>query len=120
MTAIHDHAPAVAVQQTRRAWWSLLGFGLSFPLAFLVGEGLIAVLGYPPGGAARATWWAALAAVVPALVVFALPAVLAVHFGRRAVDLGDLRGRVPMWLAVGLAAGFALLNGVSGLLVWLS
>ncbi len=101
---------------TRLAWWSLLGFVPSFVLAFGVGEGLIAVLGYPAGGDTPAPWWAALVATVPALVVFAVPAAVAVHFGRRAVHDGDHRARLPMVVAVVIAAGFALLNALSGLL----
>lgn len=120
MTAIRGHEQLDGSRHTRRAWWSLLGFVPSFALAFAVGEGLTSALGYPTGGQEQAPWWAALVAVVPALVVFALPAVFAVHFGRRAVDLGDPRGRVPMVVAVVAASGFVLLNGLSGLLVWLS
>lgn len=105
---------------TRWAWWSLLGFIPSFGLAFAVGEGLISLLGYPTGGSAEAPWWAAIVASVPALVVFALPAVAAVHFGRRAMRLGDDRGRVPMVIAVAAAGTFVLMNGLSALLYWLS
>lgn len=120
MTAIHHSAPLDAPQCTRRAWWSLLGFVPSLALAFLIGEGLISALGYPTGGADQAPWWAALVAATPALVVFVLPAVLAVHFGRRAMKLGDVRGRLPMIVGVVVAAGFVLLNGLSALLIWLS
>lgn len=120
MTAIHRSEHLDGSQFTRRAWWSLLGFVPSFALAFLIGEGLISALGYPVGGAEEAPWWAALTATTPALIVFVLPAVLAVHFGRRAVKLGDVRGRLPMILALVVAAGFVLLNVVSGLAVWLS
>lgn len=120
MTAIHGHEQLDGSRYARRAWWSLLGFVPTFALAFAIGEGLISALGYPTGGAEQAPWWAALVAVVPALVVFALPAVFAVHFGRRAVALGDPHGRVPMIVAVVVAAGFAFMNGLSGLLVWLS
>jgi hypothetical protein len=120
MTAIHGHEGLDGSRYTQRAWWSLLGFVPSFVLAFVIGEGLIAALGYPSGGDEQAPWWAALTAVVPALVVFALPALSAVRFGRRAVSLGDPRGRIPMIVAVVGAAGFALLNGVSGLIIWLS
>ena len=120
MSTIRGHEQLDGSHYTSRAWWSLLGFVPSFALAFGVGEGLISALGYPSGGQDQAPWWAALVAVVPALVVFALPAVFAVHFGRRAVDLGDPRGRFPMIVAVVVAVGFALLNGLSGLLAWLS
>jgi hypothetical protein len=54
---------------TRRAWWSLLAFVPGFVLAFVVGEGLIAWLGYPDGGGG-APWWAVLSAAVPALLMW--------------------------------------------------
>jgi hypothetical protein len=105
--------PAAAL--TRRAWLSLLGFVLTFPLAFLVGEGLASAMGYEVGDA-RPPWAVVIAATVPALVVFVLPAVLAVHFGRQAVQLGDRRARVPMAIAVVVAVGFVLTNALAPLL----
>ncbi len=120
MTATDHPARPAGAPFTRRAWWSLLGFVQSLGLAFLIGEGLISALGYPAGGAEQAPWWAALIATTPALIVFVLPAVSAVYFGRRAMRHGDDRARIPMALAVILAAGFILLNGISALAIWLS
>ena len=100
---------------TRRTWWSLLGFVPSLPLAFLIGEGLASAMGWSVGDP-RPSWPVVLAAVLPALVVFALPAVAAVHFGRRAVRLGDRRARVPMTIAVVVAVGFVLTNALAPLL----
>lgn len=120
MTAIRHSEDLAGARFTRRAWWSLLGFVPSFVLAFVIGEGLISALGYPAGGEEQAPWWAALTAATPALVVFVLPAVLAVHFGSRAMKLGDDRGRLPMVLAIVVAAAFVLLNGVSAVAIWLS
>lgn len=108
-----------ATSATRWAWASLLGFVPSFVLAFLVGEGLISALGYPTGGSGQAPWWAALAASVPALVVFVLPAVSAVHFGRRAMRLGNDRARLPMLLAIVGASVFVVMNGLSAIAIWL-
>ena len=109
-----------ALADVRRAWWSLLGFVPSFGLAFAersgiridvaVGEGLATALGHPPGGDEAASWWVMLVAGVPALLVFVLPAVVAVHFARRADRAGDRRGRLPATIAVVVAAGFVLLN----------
>lgn len=56
----------------------------------LGGEGLASAMGYEVGDA-QPPWAVAIAATVPALVVFVLPAVLAAHFGRQAVRLGDRR-----------------------------
>jgi hypothetical protein len=90
----------------------------SFALAFLVGEDLISALGHPSGGT-PAPLWAMLTASVPALVVFALPAALAVHVGGRAIHAGDDRARTPVIVAVVVAAGFIVLNAVSALTIWL-
>lgn len=98
-----------------RAWWSLLGFVATFPLAFGIGEGIASALGHPSGGSEAAEWWVMVLAAVPALVVFVLPAVLAVHYGRRAMRLGEPRGRYPMVVAVVVAGGFVLLNLVSAI-----
>lgn len=96
-----------------RAWWSLLGFVVTFPLAFVIGEGIASALDEPSVGSEPVEWWVMVLAAVPALVVFVLPAVLAVHYGRRAMRLGEPRGRYPMVVAVVVAGGFVLLNLVS-------
>lgn len=119
MTATDVRRPDAAAD-VRRAWWSLLAFAPAFGLAFAVGEGLAAALGYPPGGADQAPWWVMVVAGVPALVVFAAPAVLTWHFGRRAMDLGDPRGRSPIVVGLVVAGGFVLLNLVSGVGVLVS
>lgn len=120
MTATQHPAQLAGAASTRRAWWSLIGFVPSFALAFVVGEGLVSALGHPSGGEEQAPWWVALIAVTPALAVLVLPAVVAVHLGRRAMRLGDVRGRLPAAVALVVAAGFVLLNGLSALTVWLS
>ena len=117
--AKHELAAAEAVA-VRRAWWSVLGLVPALGLAFAVGEGIAAALGHPPGDTSTASWWVMLAAGVPALVVFVLPAVLAVHFGRQAVRLGDPHGRTPALVAVVVAGVFVVLNLVSGIGVLLS
>jgi hypothetical protein len=114
MSTTHHPAPE-ATAPTRRAWLSLLGFVPSFGLAFLVGEGLVAAMGYEVGGD-QPPWPVAIAAAVPALVVFVLPAVAAVHFGRQALRLGDRRARVPMAVAIAVATAFVLLNALAPLL----
>ena len=119
MTATDVRRPDAAAD-VRRAWWSLLGFVATFLLAFGIGEGLASALGYPPGGADQAPWWVMVVAAVPALVVFVVPAVLAWHFGRRAMDLGDPRGRYPIVVGLVVAGGFVLLNLVSAVAVLVS
>ena len=54
-----------------------------------------------------------LAAGGPALLVFVLPAALAVHFGRQAARLGDPHSRTPALVAVVVAGTFVALNLVS-------
>lgn len=98
-----------------RAWWSLLGFVVTFALAFGIGEGIASALGHPAGGSEPASWWVMLLAAGPALVVFVLPAVAAVHYGRRAMRLGEPRGRWPAVVGVVVAGGFVLLNAVSAI-----
>lgn len=120
MPATHHRQGLDGKIAARWAWWSLLGFVPSFGLAFAVGEGLISALGYPTGGSAEAPWWAALTASIPALVVFVLPAVAAVHFGRRAMSLGDARGRLPTILGIVVASLFVLTNGLSAVISWVS
>lgn len=44
----------------------------------------------------------------------------AVYFGRRALRLGDARGRLPLVVALVVATGFVLLNGLSALAIFLS
>lgn len=114
MTTANRHASPASVP-TRRAWFSLLGFVPSFGLSFLVGEGLVTAFGYEVGGD-QPPWPVIVAATVPALVVFVLPALAAIHFGRQAQRLGDGRARIPMTLAVIIAAGFVLTNVLAPLL----
>ncbi len=92
-------------------WWSLALYPFAFVGAFVVGEGLASLYGYD-GGAETAPWWVMLGAGGPALLVLAVPALVAVHFGRRALRAGDEGAKVPMWIAVGLAVWFALQNAL--------
>lgn len=102
-----EHRAAVA---RRRAWLSLLLFPVSLLGAFLVGEGLVDLLGYPSGGAESPPLWAVLVAAPPALLVFVVPGVLAVRFGRTAVRLGRPDGRVPAIIGAVIALGFVAQN----------
>jgi len=119
MTATRVRRDPDATTNLRRAWWSLLGFVVTFFLAFAIGEGLASALGHPTGSAETAEWWVMVAAALPALVVFVLPAVPAVLYGRRAMRLGEPRGRYPAVVGVVIASGFVLLNLVSGIAVLL-
>lgn len=115
MTSVRERAPESGVRDVRNAWRSLMLFPLSFLAAFGVGEGLASLLGHPSGGSGDVPLWVMVTAAGPALLVFALPALLAMVFARRAERAGDRGGRVPMWIGVGLAGVFVLLNVVQGL-----
>jgi hypothetical protein len=120
MTGTRVRPETDATTSLRRAWWSLLGFVVTFFLAFGVGEGLASALGHPPGGDQPAELWVMVVATLPALLVFVLPAVPAVLYGRRAMRLGEPHGRYPVAVAVVVASGFVLLNLVSGVAVLLA
>jgi hypothetical protein len=114
-----DQIPVPGFRDSKRdaafAWLSLLLYSVSFGAAFFVGEGLATWLfGWPetpdPG------LWEMLAVAVPALIVFALPAVPAWYFGMRAHRKGSRSGRVAAWVAVSIAAAFVVVNSLSFLL----
>jgi len=92
------------------SWVSLLGYVLSFFAAFLVGEGLSSLFGYDVGTDARPPVWVMFASTIPALIVFAIPGILAWIFGRRAVRAGDRRGNVPAWIGLVIALWFVATN----------
>ncbi len=95
------------------AWLCLIGFILSFPAAFGVGEGLASLFGYEVGTSVLPPVWVIVASTVPALVVFALPGVAAWIFGRRALREGQRNGMVPAWIGVTIAGLFTLTNVVA-------
>jgi hypothetical protein len=95
------------------AWLCLAGFLVSFPAAFGVGEGLSSLFGYDVGTQIAPPVWVAVASTVPALIVFAVPGILAWVFGRRARREGDRRGSVPAWIGVSIASAFALTNALA-------
>lgn len=97
----------------RRAWWSLALFPVSFVAAFVIGEGLISMLTDDVDDAAL---WEMLVAAVPAMVVFAVPGVLAVVLGRKAMRLGRPEGRWPAIVGAVIGVGFVLQNAAAYLL----
>ena len=96
------------VRDVRRAWWCLGLFAPSLGGAFVTGEGLLAALGYD--GEETVPVRIALTAGVPALVVFALPAVLVAHLGRRAISHAHPEGRTPVIVASAIAGAFVVGN----------
>jgi amino acid transporter len=94
----------------RRAFLSLFLFMVSFVAAFLVGEGLLSLLAADPEDPSG---WQALAAGVPALVVFALPVFAVWAFARRAIRLGRPDARSAVLVAALVALAFAGVNLLS-------
>ena len=93
------------------SWVSLIGYVLSFFAAFFVGEGLATLFGYDSGTTdVRPPVWVMLASTIPALLVFAIPGILAWIFGRRAVRAGDRRGNIPAWIGIAIALMFVATN----------
>lgn len=99
-----------AATACRRAWLSLLLYPVSIVGAFAVGEGLVSLYGYPSGGDEAVPFWVVLAAGVPSLLVFAVPGVLAVHFGRRAMRLGRRDAKTPAVIGAVLLVAFVAQN----------
>jgi hypothetical protein len=93
----------------RRAWLSLLLYPFTFAAAFAIGEGLVTLLTNedpPPDPEV----WQILVSVTPALLVFVIPGILAVTFGRKAMRLGRQAGRVPAVIGTVIGVGFVATN----------
>lgn len=101
----------------RRAWWSLALYPVSFGASFGIGEGIITAL---TNNTVAAEFWQMLVAVVPALLVFAIPGILSVIQGRKAMRLGRKDGKIPAMIGAGIAVWFVMLNVVSYLFGQLS
>lgn len=105
-----------AGHDVRNAWLSVVLLPIAFGLAFLIGEGLIGILGYPVGEQdSQPPLWAILLATVPALLVFCVPALVSTWFARRAAAHGDRRGWVPAILLSLIALAFIAMNVFAGL-----
>jgi hypothetical protein len=89
-----------------RAWTAVALVPVFFFIAFALGEGLYALMGYKPENA-DAPLWVTLAVLTPVVAVVLFPCAAAVFFGGRAYKGGDRRGRLP--LMIGLIAGVGLL-----------
>lgn len=83
----------------RWAWWSLLLFLPSLAAAIGLQELLVDAYGYGDQPKETAPTWVALAAGYPALVVFALPALVTTHFGGLAARHGIRGAIVPICVA---------------------
>lgn len=111
-----DRAPEPTVpgsnRWVRRAWVGVALVPVFFFIAFAVGEGIYALMGYKPEDADAPVWAVVVASAVSVLVVLA-PCVAAVYFGRRAVRAGDGRGAYPAVIGAVAAVGWVALTVVS-------
>ncbi|MGN6575143.1 MAG: hypothetical protein ACTHKG_05610 [Nocardioides sp.] len=89
---------------------SLLLYPVSLVGAFAVGEGLASAMGYPAGGDESAPWFVVLLAGVPALLVFVLPGLLALRYGRRAARSGARSALVPAVIGTLVGLAFVAVN----------
>jgi TctA family transporter len=106
-----DQAPEPTARDSapwlRRAWVGVATVPLFFIIAFAVGEGIYAVMGYKPENA-DAPVWAVVVTSALVLAVVLIPCVSAVYYGRRAIKHGDHRGLYPA--VIGAIAGLGLIT----------
>ena len=104
-----EQAPRDSASWLGRAWTAVALMPVFFFVAFAVGEGLYALLGYQPENA-DAPAWVVLVALAPTFAVVQIPCVAAVLFGNRAKKGGDRRGTV---IGVIVDVGWLVLTIVS-------
>ena len=92
------------------AWLSLLLVIPCFFLAFLVGEGLIGLFGYPVGTSSRPPLWAGVIATGLALLAFAIPLWPTWRFGQQARAQGTRTAIIPFVIVAVLVAWFVITN----------
>lgn len=89
----------------RRAWISIALLPVALFLGSILSEQLYRLMGYEP--MATVPLWLDLVGWIPTLVVFSIPCVASMLYGREANRTGDHRGRVP--LLIGCVAGIGFL-----------
>lgn len=95
-----------------RAWIAVALIPVAFILAFVIGEGLYALLGYQPEDGTEPLW-VALVAGVPAIAVFLVPCVAAVIYGNRGRLEGYRAALVPLVIGAALGLWMVVINTVS-------
>lgn len=110
MTAGHVEERSLGHRYYHLAWWSLLLFLASGAAAIAVGEGLASAYGYSSFEQDHAPGWLALAVGYPALLVFAIPALVTTHYAGRARRRGVGVAMIPLVVAWGIPVVFAAQN----------
>ncbi|WP_062201553.1 hypothetical protein [Demequina salsinemoris] len=105
-----------ATSALAKAWWSLALIPVAGVVAFLVGEGIPALLGYDVV-ATEAPWWVMVLALLGAAVVMCLPLLVTRRLTRRAS--GQPGSRTPLVVGTVIVGAFLVLNIVSGAIVLL-
>ena len=95
-----------------RSWIAVASIPVAFVVAFAVGEGLYALLGYKPEDATEPLW-VALAAGLPSLVLFLVPCAAAVWYGNKARAEGHRVALVPLLLGAVLGLWMLVTTVVS-------
>lgn len=95
-----------------RAWTSVGLIPVAFLVAFAVGQGLYALLGYKPEDAV-VPLWVGLVANVPGILLFLLPCAAAVRYGSRARSEGRPAGVLPAALGAVLGIWMVVLATVT-------
>ena len=93
----------------RRAWFVLLLLPVSFFAALALAQVLDTAIGHDPS-TGTPSHWADAVALVPAGLVFMIPAGFAMIFARRAIKAGHRAGYLPAVVSVGVVIGYAMLN----------
>ena len=113
------HIPPVGAHSTvgrstnlTRSWICVALIPVAFVLAFAVGEGLYALLGYKPEDATEPLW-VALVAGIPVIVLFLVPCAAAAWYGNKARAEGHRAARLPLAIGAVLGLWMVVMNTVS-------
>jgi hypothetical protein len=90
-----------------RAWISIALIPVALFLGSILSELFYRLMGYEP--MATVPLWFDLVGWIPTLVVFSIPCVAAVRYGRESQSTGDRRGRVPMIIGYLIGIGFLVM-----------
>lgn len=107
----NSDAPAPARKDTRTAWVFIAIFMVTFPLAALVSELVLSAFGFHSAefSLRPAPGKVLLLSNICGMIVFALPSIGVVFFGRRAVKRGDDSSKMVMLIGLLIGIGIPVL-----------